>query len=328
MKTLLLPAALLTAAGLITSTPTASGQTAAQPVTQPVSMLITAEAFHGSQPQALSAANVTAWQGDLRLPVTEVIPLKGNNASMDFYILIDERIDPDQAVLFERLREFIGRQAPETAVGVAYMFNGEARIVQPPTRDHAQAAQALRASSGSESAASSPYTSLSQLLNGWKPDHALGHEILIVTDGMDRFDSFGDYNMYVEDAINDAQRAGVIVYTLYQPCLGHASHSPELIRWGQTYLGQIAEETGGEAYLPNAAAPSSLDAYLADLNKHLANQYRITFLATPVSGEQFQRVNFEARGNTTELIAARRFYLKTQEPAGLSEGASSADSGQ
>ncbi len=316
MKTLLIPATLLTVTGLI-----ASAQTAAQPVT----MVITAEAFRGSQPQALSAADVTAWQGNSRLPVTELIPLKGNKASMDFYILIDERIDPDQAVLFERLREFIGRQAPETAVGVAYMFNGEARIAQEPTRDHALAAKALRASSGSESAAASPYTSLSQLLNGWRPDDALGHEVLIVTDGMDRFDSFGDYNMYVGDAINDAQRTGVIVYTLYQPCLGHASHSPELIRWGQTYLGQIAEETGGEAYLPNPAAPISLDTYLADLSKHLGNQYRIAFLATPLSGEEYQRVNFQARGNNVELIAARRFYLKTKEPAGVSEGPSSID---
>ncbi len=324
MKNLLISAALLTVTGL-----TASAQTASQPV----SMVITAEPLRGSQTQALSVSDVTAWQGDLRLPVTELIPLQGKNAAMDFYILIDERIDPDRAVLFERLREFIGRQAPETAVGVAYMFNGEARIVRSPTRDHALAAEALRATSGSESAAASPYTSLSQLVNGWKADGAMRHEVLMVTDGMDRFETFGDYNMYVDDAVNDAQRAGVIVYTMYEPCLGHASHSPALIRWGQTYLGQIAEETGGEAYLPNSnsatsPAQTSLDTYLADLTKHLANQYRIGFLATPLSGEEYQRVSFEARGNDVELIGARRFYLKAQQPTGVSGGASSIDSGQ
>ena len=324
MKTLLISGAFLTVTGLIASAQTAS---------QPVSMTITAEPLRGSQSQALTAADVTAWQDHVRLPVTDLIPLQGNKAAMDLYILIDERIDPDQAGLFEPLREFIGRQAPEAAVGIAYMFNGEARIVRSPTRDHALAADALRASSGNESAAASPYTSLSQLVNGWKADEAMRHEVLMVTDGMDRFETFGDYNMYVEDAVNDAQRAGVIVYTMYEPCLGHASHSPELIRWGQTYLGQIAEETGGEAYLPNSSsvtwpAQTSLDTYLADLTVHLANQYRITFLATPISGGEYQRVSFEARGNNVELVGARSFYLKAPQPAGASGGASSIDSGQ
>jgi len=119
--------------------------------------------------------------------------------------------------------------------------------------------------------------------------------------------------MYVDDSISDAQRAGVLVYTLYAPAIGHASHSPALIRWGQTYLGQIAEETGGEAYLPSPGTPAPFDQYFADIARHLANQYRITFLATPDTGDGYQRVSFTAEGQNAELVAAHRFYLRASQ---------------
>lgn len=279
----------------------------------PVRMVITAEPLRGSQAPVVSAADVTVLQDHVRGPVTELLPLRGDNAGMEFYIFIDERVDPNQAALFEQLRRFVSRQAPSTAVGVAYMFNSEARIVQALTKDHARAAQALRASSGSESAAANPYLSLSALMNGWHTGEALRREALIITDGMDRFEDIGDYNMNVEDAIADAQRTGVLVYSLYAPALGHASHSPALIHWGQTYLGQLAEETGGEAYLPSPGTPAPLESYFADLAKHLVNQYRVTFLAMPNSGDGFQRVRLEAGGQDVELVSAHRFYLPGQQ---------------
>lgn len=275
----------------------------------PVQMVVTAEPFHGSGMPAISLGDVAAWQGRTSLPVTAWVPLTGEKAALELYILIDERVDPAQTALFDRLRRFVSEQAPATAVGIAYMFNGEARIAQAPTRDHALAAMALRVSSGSESAAASPYTSLTALINGWGRGEAPRREVLAVTDGIDRFGDFGDLNMYVDEAVANAQRAGVLVYCLYAPALGHSSHSPALIRWGQSYLGRLGEETGGETYLDG-----SLDIYLTDLSEHLAHQYVVTFLA-PASaeaspaGEAMPPVHFTTRFPNVDLLAAYRFAM-------------------
>jgi hypothetical protein len=280
----------------------ASAQTQAGGV--PVHMVVTAEPVQGSAVPAISRGDVAAWQGRTRLPVTEWLPLQGDKAELELYILIDERVDPNQAALFQQLRRFVSDQPPSTAVGIAYMFNGEAHIARTPTKDHALAAAALRVSSGSESAAASPFMSLSALVNGWTSG-APRREVLAVTDGIDRFGDFGDLNMYVGQTVADVQRAGVVVFCLYAPSLGHAAHSPALIRWGQTYLGQVAEETGGEAYLSG-----SIEPFLADLNRHLAHQYQITFLAPPSSGAVFQAVRFTTEVPNVDLLSAYGFYVR------------------
>jgi hypothetical protein len=279
----------------------------------PVQMVITSEPFRGSEAAPVSPGEVTVLQGQERFPVTEWLPLQGDKAGMELYILIDERVNPSEGMLFEQLTRFVSSQATATAVGIAYMHNGEANIVQNPTTEHARAAQALHAPSGNESADASPYLSLSRLINSWPSGKTLRREVLVITDGIDRFEYTGDFNVYVKQTIEDAQRAGVLVYCLYAPALGHASHTPALIHWGQTYLGQLAEETGGEAYLIGPEPPVSFEPFLADLAKQLSHQYRITFQATPVSGNGFQPVRFEAKVPNVELISAHRFYLKTQE---------------
>ena len=78
-----------------------------------------------------------------------------------------------------------------------------------------------------------------------------------------------------------------------RPGAGHASHSPALIRGGQAYLAQLAEETGGEAYFnANELEPSpSFDPYLADMARHFAHQYRASrFQPRRFAGHPFQRV--------------------------------------
>jgi len=311
----------ITATLFVLASVSASGQTASvaasgEPAGRvPVQIVVTEEPLRGSQAPALSASDVAVWQDHLRLPIAELVPLKGANADLELFVLLDERINPDQTALFDQLRRFISLQDRATAVGVAYLFNGDVTIAEAPTKDHVRAAEALRATTGNESAAANPFTSLSLLIGRWTAK-APRREVLFVTDGMDRFEDVGDYNMYVEDAVSDAQRAGVLVYSLYAPALGHASHSPALIRWGQTYLGQVAEETGGEAYFPIAGTPAPYESYFTDIAKHLANQFRITFLATPDLASGFQHVRFEVGGKDAELIGAHRFYLKAPESLG------------
>jgi len=314
-----------TAAVISMSFTLASAQSVFQvPVEQhavPVHMVVTAEPLYGGQIPSINRGDVQVLHLPTDLPVTEWLPLQGDMAGLELYFLIDERVDPSTTARFEELRRFISSQPATTAVGVAYMKNGEARIAQPPTSEHTLAANAIRTPTGDNSFEANPFTSLSALINGW-PTGALRREVVLVTDGIDVFEDVGGATMYLDIGVADAQRAGVEVFCFFAPSAGHAGHSAALIHGGQAYLQQIAEETGGESYFNvNELEPAtSFDPYLADVARHLARQYRITFLATPVvrrgvlGGESaLQRVAFRTPLPNVELTSAYGFYLGAEE---------------
>ena len=86
----------------------------------------------------------------------------------------------------EDIRQFINTQPSITAIGVAYMRNGIADIIQNPTNDHAQAAKALRLRLGDAGASASTYFSVVDLIKRW-PEGPVRREIMMVSDGIDRF---------------------------------------------------------------------------------------------------------------------------------------------
>jgi len=63
-----------------------------------------------------------------------------------------------------------------------------------------------------------------------------------------RFGGVGPTNPYVDTAIEQAQRAGVIIYAIYATGIGHFGHTYWRFFWGQNYLSKVTTETGGEAY--------------------------------------------------------------------------------
>ncbi len=309
MKTLLNTAAVISMSFTL-----ASAQSALKVVggerAVPVQMVVTAEPLYGSAVPLINPGDIRVLQDQTNLPVTELVSLQGDKAGLELYILIDEKVNPNPAARFDEIRRFVASQAATTAVGIAYMHNGEAKIVQTPTKDHARAAQALVPPTGNVSAMADPFNSVSALINGWSAG-ALRREVLVVTDGVDIFENVGYANMFVDIAVADAQHAGVQVFCFYAPGGGHASHSPALIRGGQAYLAQLAEETGGEAYFnSNELEPSpSFEPYLADMTRHFAHQYRTTFLASPVAGHAFRRVTFTTPIPNVEVTSAHGFYL-------------------
>src|SRR5207244_6130973 len=111
-----------------------------------------------------------------------------------------------------------------------------------------------------------------------------------VSDGIDRFGGGGPSNSYVDSAIEEAQRAVVIIYSIYTPGVGHYGHSFWRMNWGQNYLSQISDETGGESYYLGLGAPVSCAPYLDDLTHRLTRQYLLTFLAKPEKNADIHQV--------------------------------------
>ena len=286
---------------------TAAQQTSSDGV--PAHVVVTVEPRHGSNVPVINREDVMVYQGHERAKVTDWLPLQGEHAGLQLFILIDDAANTSLGSQLEDIRQFVNAQASTTAIGVAYMRNGTADVLQNPTNDHMQAAKALRLPLGDAGASGSSYFSVVDLIKRW-PEAAVRREILMVSDGIDRFGGSGPNNPYGDSTIEDAQRAGIIIYSIYTPGVGHFGHSFWRINWGQNYLSQISDETGGESYYLGFGAPVTFAPYLDDLNHRLTRQYLLTFLAKPENKAGFQSFKLRTEVPNAELVAADRVYVR------------------
>ena len=280
----------------------------------PVHLVVTAEPKHGANVATINREDVKVYEGRDQDTVTDWIPAQGDHAALEFFILLDDNSSSSLGSQLEDLRQFIAAQPPTTLIGVAYMQNGMAQIAQNPTNDHAQAAKALRLPMGTAGANASPYFSVSDLVKRWPPSTAR-HEVLMVTDGVDRFYGSGDpQDPYLEAAIDDAGKAGVVVSAIYSPGVGHFGHSYWQAYWGQIYLSQMAEKTGGEAYyIGFSGAPVSFSPYLEDLGRRLQHQYILAFIPKPEKKAGWHNVRITTEVPNVDLVSAGRVYVQPQQ---------------
>jgi hypothetical protein len=275
----------------------------------PVHMLVTVEARHGTSPPEITREDVMVREGHDRDRVTDWVAAKGDNAALEFFILIDDGASISFGAQLDDLRQFINAQPSTTKIGIAYMQNGIARVLENPTSDHAQAAKALRLPLGVVGADASPYFSLQDLIKRW-PQSTARREVFMVTDGVDWFGGTMPQDPYVDAAIADAQRAGVIVFDIYMPGRGHAAHSYWQYYWGQIYLSQVADETGGEAYyIGFTGAPVAFTPYLNGVSERLNHQYFLGFLAKPEKKAGMRRIRLQTEVPNAELVGASQVYV-------------------
>jgi hypothetical protein len=138
----------------------------------------------------------------------------------------------------------------------------------------------------------------------------------MVSDGIDRYYGSADLlDPYLDAAIDDAQRAGIIVFAIYSPGAGHFGHSYWQNYWGQMYLARMAEETGGESYyIGFTGAPVDFTPYLDDMNRHLDHQYLLTFNPKPQKKSGWQRIKVTTEVSNAELVAPQKVYVPAATP--------------
>ena len=275
-----------------------------------VNMVVTVESSHGTNSPPVDGADVLVYEDKTRDKVTSWIPAKGEHAELEFYVLLDDASGTNIGSKLDDIRQFINSQPETTKIGVAYMRNGTAEIVQKLTADHAQAAKALRLPLGVAGINGSPYFSLSDLVKHW-PANSARHEVVMVSDGIDRYYDIPDpQDPYVEAAVEDAQKAGVIVDTIYNPGIGHVGHSYWRNYWGQMHLSQLSDETGGEAYYMGFNGPAVAFApYLDNINHRLNNQYLLSFIPKPEKKAGMRPVKLTSELPNIDLVAADRVYV-------------------
>lgn len=283
----------------------AQNQTHASRDLVPVQTIVTVEARHGKEVPSVSREDIMAYERKERLPVTDLVPLQGDKADLQLFFLLDDASNTSLGSQFGDIRQFIEAQPATTAIGIGYMQHGTVNILQDLTTDHGRAARALRLPVWSGGA--SPYLALSDLIKRW-PASSARREVVMVSSGVDVLGGTGPVNPYLDTAIDNAQRSGVVVYAIYMPSAGHAGHSSWLMNWAQSHLGQIAEETGGEAYMLGFGPPVSFAPYLEDVAAHLAHQYRVTLQLKPKDKAGFRDVRFATEVPNAELLVAHKVY--------------------
>jgi hypothetical protein len=309
---LLATAAFIVTAGLILNTPVWAQQTT-EGNGIPVHTVVTVEPQKGSEVPVINPEDVMVFEGKDRDKVVDWIPAQGDHGALELYVLLDDGSNMTLGTQLDSIKKFLTEQAPTTKVGVAYMQNGIARIAQDLTTDHAQAANKVRLPMGIRGANASPYFSVSDLVKKW-PATKARREVIMASDGIDPYYLQPDLlDPYLDAAISDAQRAGIIISAIYTPGVGHFGHSYWMTYWGQLYIAELAEKTGGEGYyIGMTGPPVSFSPYLDEAMERLGHQYLLTFLAKPPKKAGLQAVKIKTEVPHVDLVAPRQIYV----PAG------------
>jgi hypothetical protein len=282
----------------------------------PVSMVVTVQGHHGSNIPSVHSEDVLVYQSRARAKVTDWVPLQGDRAHLDLFILLDSSPGSSRGSRLQDIRDFILAQPAATKIGIAYMDTGGPKIVQDLTTDHKLAADALHVSLTTLTGSSSPYISLRTLIKQW-PASNDRREILVISNGVDALE--GDFgpnkdNVYVDSAIADAQNAGIIVSTIAtrgESAGLSGSPVPPVPTVGSStnHLAQVAEATGGESYYNPSGSPISFAPYLDDCARRFTHQYLLTFLAKPGKKAGTQSVKVRTEVPHAELVSAQRVYV-------------------
>ena len=251
--------------------------------------------------------SITLAENRKQVDVTGWTPLRGQRAGLQLVVLLDDSSRGNVSLQWKELKDFFTALPPTTQVAIGYMRNGSPNLVQGFTGDHAAAAAALRLPIGSAGINGSPYFCLSDLIKRWPAGSAdMRREVIMVTDGVDRYSGrrFDPEDPYVQAAITDSQRAGVIVYSIYFRGAGRFDQNPMVNDGGQNYLTQVSDATGGQVYLEGFGNPVSFAPFLSDIQRKLQNQYELTFVSTAKPGLQTIKVK-TSQPNTNLKYPAR-----------------------
>jgi hypothetical protein len=205
--------------------------------------------------------------------VTGWTPLRGANDGLELVVLIDSGAH-NLGRQFEEIKQFIQGLSPHTKAAVGYMQNGQAVLASGLSADHAQVVSEIHLPAGPSS---NPYFSLSDLAQRW-PSGASGvrREVVLISDGIDPNNPHLDLDdTYVQAAITDSVRAGLVIYTIYWQSRAAGDGSSA----GQSLLAQISQATGGYNYGTGMGNSVSFQPFFGDLAHRLENQYELDFSA-------------------------------------------------
>lgn len=278
----------------------------------PTQMVITVRPANGhAAQQNVDARDLTILQGHTRASIAHVQRLAGDFADMQLFILLDDSTRSSSlGVHLPELKAFVASLPASTQVAIGYMRNGTFGLGEPFTTEHDKAAAALRLPESIPGGNGSPYFALSDLAKRWPSKETTNRRaVLMLTDGVDRY--YGGAiidDPYVDAAIQDTLKNGVMVYSIYLRGAGLYGRGGFTTNVAQSRLMEVSAETGGEAYFQDFTDPVAIAPFLTDFQDRLANQYQVTVDDLHGKGVQPVKVRTEAPG--LKIEAPTRIYVR------------------
>jgi hypothetical protein len=180
----------------------------------PTTALITVESKNGV---ALNPSMMKLQVNRHDAPITSVTPV--TPAAAQVAILIDDGLRFTFGSQISDFAEFINQLPAGTKVMLGYMQNGTVRASSGFTADHAAVAKQLRIPMSMAGVDASPYFCLSEFVKHWPSNEPGARFVLLITNGIDPYNGrpsiMNQDSPYVQTAQEDAERAGVAVYSIY-----------------------------------------------------------------------------------------------------------------
>jgi len=266
---------------------------------------------HGEMPVEVSLKDVSIKVNGKPSLVTSWAPLRGPDAKLELVILIDSSAVSSLGSQFGDVTHFINGLPPNTKAAIAYMRNGRAAFAGPLTADHADVLRALHLPGGTPGSSASPYFCLSDLAKHWpSADRRARREVVMVTDGVDNYHPELDLDdPYVQAAIEDSVRAGLMVYSIYWQDRGYAPPTQYAENTGQSLLIEVTEATGGKNLWAGMGNPISLQPFFEELARRLINQYELDFSADLGRKPAVEMLKVKVDGPGIEVTAPKQVFV-------------------
>lgn len=264
----------------------------------------------GIRPDNLAPGDISVLLDKTPAPIARMQRLAGDLADMQLFVLLDDSSrSASVSTHFKELKEFFNSLPATTQIAIGYMRNGTFVMAQDFTPDHQKAASALRLPIAVPGVNGSPYFSLSELVKRWPSTQSTNRRaVLMLTSGVDPYDGSRDLDdPYMNAAIHDSLKRGVMVYSIYLSGAGRYGRRGLPVLTGQSHLIQVGEDTGGYAYFENLRDPVDIAPFLVDLRDRLDHQYQITFGA--VSGKGFVPAKLRTESKGVKVVGPKEVYV-------------------
>jgi VWFA-related protein len=276
----------------------------------PTSLVITVEPRHGKVVPAIEKEDLVVFQAREKRPIQSLSSLEGSPTQL--LLLIDDSARESLGTQFGAIGDFIRGLPANTQVAIAYSRNGTAYFTQQFTPDHAAAAATVRLPMGVGGADVNPYDSLAEAIKKWPvtPD-VIRRQVMMIGSGIEGLGGgYSGDNPYVNAGIEAAQKAGVTVYAIYTPAAGHAGHSFWRSTWGQNFLAQLADETGGESYNIMLGSPVDITPFFQEYLEAQKHQYLLTFTAKMENKPGLVPVRVDVKEKNASIAAPARVIVQ------------------
>jgi hypothetical protein len=246
------------------------------PANATVTTVVTVLGPKFTAPPAISKDDISVYEGKEKKEVKSWTPAQGEKAVLQLAIVIDDASSTDLGNQLSDMKSFITAQPKTTGVAVFYASNGGMQAASQFSNNHEAVAKTLRLPLGNFGAYSSIYLSTMSLIKSWPETAGVRREILLIADGIDRFR--GDpFSPDIQSTYVAAEKAGVIIHTLYCSGVGRAGHNMFRVNYGQSNLAQITDKTGGYSFFQGLQTPIAFAPFLEQLDTILKNQYFLSW---------------------------------------------------